>query len=176
MGGFYKLRYKKVILIIPSYASGENMLPLEPYSGIGYIAESLKRSGIDYEFVDMRLGHGRRRLKDKLNAFQPDLVGVSMMTFLHKNTYDLIRMIKETRPKTHIVAGGPHVSTLREAILNDVEAIDYGIVLEGEEALVELCRGDDLPAIKGLIYRDKSRATYTGDRPYLANLDEVPFP
>lgn len=176
MGGFSNLRYRKALLVIPSYPSGENALPLEPYSGIGYIAESLKVSGIDYEFVDMRLDQGHGRLKDRLNTFQPDLVGVSMMTFLHKNIYDLIRMIKQTRPEADVVAGGPHLSTLREAVLNDLESLDYGIVLEGEETLVELCRGDEPSAIKGLIYRENGRAAYTGDRPYLSNLDEVPFP
>lgn len=170
------MRYKRVLLIIPCYPSGQNVLPLEPYIGIGYIAESLQREGIDCEFVDMRFNYSGQRLKNKLNVFQPDLVGLSMMTFLHRKTYDLIRMIKKVMPEVDVVVGGPHVSTLREAVLDDLEAIRYGIVLEGEEAIVELCRGEELSTIQGLIYRNNGQVIYTGDRECLADLDEIPFP
>lgn len=99
------------------------------------------------------------------------------MTFGYKNHYSLIQYVKEIFPKVPIIVGGPHVSTLREQVLEDCAAIDYGAVLEGEETIVELCKGVPLMGVKGLIFReDKGQIMYTGDRPFLKDLDAIEFP
>jgi len=61
--------------------------------------------------------------------------------------------------------------------LEENPAVDYGVVLEGEQTLLELCRGVDPARISGLLYRDDSGAvTYTGDRPFEEQLDSLQFP
>ena len=60
--------------------------------------------------------------------------------------------------------------------MEDCPQIDYAVVLEGEQTLVDLCRGDSLDTIKGLIYRGKKSAIYNGDRPFMKDLDSIPFP
>ena len=81
-------------------------------------------------------------------------------------------------PDVHIVAGGPHISTLREKVFSNCASIDYGITLEGEQTIVELCQEDlALSEIQGLIYRDEDqKVIYTGDRPLCGDLDSLPVP
>ena len=96
---------------------------------------------------------------------------------MYKNTYHLIEAIKEAYPEgLSIVVGGPHVSTLRQEVLKECRAIDFGVVLEGERTLIELCRGVEPGKIKGLIYRNGENVAYNGDREFIANPDSIPFP
>lgn len=169
-----KTRYSKVLLVFPDYKGG-HYGALRPPAGLGYIAETLKTANIDYDIVDMAAGYSTSDLKKKITAFDPDLVGISLMTLMYKRSYEIIDFIKQCNPSLHIIAGGPHISTLRKKVLQDCPSLDYGAVLEGEELILELCRGNELDSIKGLIYRD-SEIVFTGERPFINNLDDIPFP
>lgn len=169
------MRYKKIALISPEYAIGPNALANHPPAGLGYLAEVLESAAIDYIVIDQRLGYGNQAVLSKIAKYRPDLVGVSMMTYLHQDTYAIINKIKTAYPEVDIVVGGPHVSTLRETVLDECRDITYGVVLEGEETLKELCEGKPLAEIKGLIYRTKNGIVFNGDRPF-QHLDDVVFP
>ncbi len=168
------MRYKRTLLINPPYTG--NRVKVVFCAGLGYIAEILKLSGVEYDVLDMSSGYGYKHLRKRIEVFKPDLIGVSMMTYRYKETYSLIRNIKKDYPEIDIVTGGPHISLFRERVLRDCPEIDYGVVLEGEETIVELCKCNSADSIKGLIYRNKDSIIYNGDRPFINNLDEVPFP
>lgn len=170
------MRFNPVLLILPSYSSSHYASAMRPLAGMGYIAETLRENGIEYDVLDMGLGYSIKHLKKKIATFKPELIGISMMTFMHKDTYRLIHEIRSSFPNVHIVAGGPHISTMREAALKECLDIDYGIVLEGEETIIQLCKGEGLSEIKGLIYREGDNIHYTGDRKFIENLNEVSFP
>lgn len=162
-------------MLIPDYPDSHYFeRPLQ--AGIGYISEILLHHGIENIAVDMRFNHSVKSLNNKITAFKPDLIGVSMMTFKYLHTYNFLWQIKQTFPDIPIVVGGAHLSTLREKVLEECEAVDFGIVLEGEETILELCEGIEPDKIKGLIYREDGKAIYTGDRPFLKDLDSIPFP
>jgi radical SAM superfamily enzyme YgiQ (UPF0313 family) len=169
------IRFDRVLFVFPQYKHTQ-FGATHPPVGLGYLSEFLSVNGIENDVVDMRLDPSIDRLKAKIRAFQPNLVGVSMMTLLHRHTYDLMEDIKKTFPHLFIVAGGPHISTFREAALNQCRAVDFGVTLEGEQTLLELCREVNLPDIKGLIYRYDDQIIYTGPRPFIAELDTIPFP
>jgi len=170
------MRYKKVLLINPP-VPGAYMGPIRPPIGLGYLAQNLSLHGVDYDILDMTLGYKLKDLLKRISSFSPDLIGVTMWTYMYKNTYGLIEAIKKAFPKgLSIVIGGPHISTLRGEVLKECKAIDFGVVLEGEAALLELCQGKELQGIKGLMYRDGERIIYTGDREFITDLDSIPFP
>lgn len=168
------MRFNRVLLVNPEY---KGHYPAFLPAGLGYIAESLASAGIDYDFFDMNLERNLNKLKYKIKHLNPDLIGVQVMSYRYLFTYNLIRWIKKVFPHVKIVVGGHHVSSVRQTALNDNEAIDYGIVLEGEEAIVELCQ-DKIPVsnIKGLLYRENENVIYNGDRLFCRNLDLMPFP
>lgn len=150
---------------------------MTPPIGLGYLAESLREHHIDYDVLDMNLGYGMRHLRRKLEQFQPDLLGMSMITRNYRGFYSTLEKIKEYSPSLKIVAGGPHVTVFRNNVLEECQAIDYGITREGEQALVELCRGEtEYPSTEGLLYREDGQVLYAGDREFATDLDSIPWP
>lgn len=169
--------FKKVLLINPP--SSAFLGSSRPSLGLAYLGEVLQDNSFEYDVLDMRLYKEKRainELRDKLSYFDPDLIGFSLYSFEFIKTYELIKRVKSLYPNKSIIVGGPHISTLREEVLNDCASIDYGVVQEGEYSLIELCQGRPFNEIKGLIHREGEHVVYNGDRDYILDLDELPFP
>jgi radical SAM superfamily enzyme YgiQ (UPF0313 family) len=166
---------KKILLVQPNMHA--EWKGLTPHVGQGYLAQTLQDNGIDYDVLDMNLGYDRAHLHRKIKEFQPDLVGLSLVSMEYKDRYRMITEIKAADQTIKVVVGGPHVTILKEQVLRDCPAIDYGITFEGEQTLLELCSGT-LPdnRIQGLLIRDHEQITYTGDRGFQENLDLLPWP
>ena len=166
-------RYERVLLINPPYPGSMERGALR--AGLGYVAEALEQAGIEYEVLDMDLGYGLSDLKRRIKTFSPTLVGVSIMTYKYSQTYDLLHFIKNVA-NVPIVVGGPHICALEDKVLQECLSVDFGIVGEGEEALVELCRGSDLDKIQGLVYRHNGDIMSGNERGFITNLDAIPYP
>jgi len=169
------MRYKRILLVFPEYKHthfGAN----HPPAGLGYLSEALRENNIEHDVVDMRLNPGRNHLMGKIREFKPDLIGISLMTLLYSQNYALLDDIKHDFPRIAIAAGGPHISTFREKALIQCPSLDYGVTLEGEMTLLELCLGKDLGTIKGLLYRKDEEVVYTGPRDFIADLNRLSFP
>ncbi|MCK5601427.1 radical SAM protein [Candidatus Pacearchaeota archaeon] len=169
------MRFKRVLLVNPAHHA--EWRGLTPHIGQAYLAETLHNNGIEYDILDMNLGYGLKHLHQKLNHFQPDLVGMSLISMDYKRLYSLLGEIKNQDIKIRTVVGGPHVTILKEQVLRECPSIDYGITYEGEGALVELCRDEVAEGkIKGLLYRNDGDIMYSGDRGFIADLDQIPWP
>lgn len=169
------MRYKRTLLLNPYYPH-TRFGAFRPPAGLGYIAEALKRQNIEYEVFDMALGYHKKDLARQIKKFSPDLIAATMMTYMYKNTYNILSGIKENFPDIKIAVGGPHVSASKGAVLNECGAVDYGIVCEGEKTIIELCRDKNIDVMKGLLYRDGSAVRYNGDRVFEYDLDALHFP
>ncbi len=170
------MRYTRVTLVYPPHTES-HWGAIRPPIGLGYLSEMLQLQGIEHQIVDMSLGYSIPRVQQKIAAFETDLVGVSMTSLFHQSVYDMLSTFKSHFPDIPIIAGGPHLSTLREQVLAECAAIDYGTTLEGEDSLIELCQGLPVEQIKGLFFRSSPEdIVYTGDRPFIMELDQLPFP
>ncbi|PIU42087.1 MAG: hypothetical protein COS99_02075 [Candidatus Omnitrophica bacterium CG07_land_8_20_14_0_80_42_15] len=169
------MRFSKVLLINP-FIYRSYMGPIRPSAGLGYLAEYLSANNIQYEVLDMNLGYGLRYLWKKIEQQKPDLIGLTVWTYRYKNTYALIELIKKRYPDLSVAAGGPHISSLRIEAFKECKGIDFGITLEGEKTIIELCQGKPFHEIKGLIYHKDNELVYTGDREFIIDLDSIPFP
>ena len=169
------MRFKKVLLVNPSH--DVEWPGLTPPIGLGYLSEALKDNGIDHDVLDMNLGYGFKHLRKKLDNFQPDLVGMSMITRNYRGFYRTLEEIRQYNSQIKIVAGGPHVTINKEKVLQECPAINYGITREGEITLVELCQDKMAEEnIKGLLYRKNTDIAYTGDREFISDLDGISWP
>ena len=168
--------FRRVSLIYPpSFES--HWGAIRPPVGLGYLSETLLQQGVEHQVIDMGLGYSVKQVRKRIAAFHTDLIGVSMTSLFHQAVYDIVHALKRQFPTIPIVAGGPHLSTLRQQVLADCTAIDYGVTLEGEEALCELCQGKPIPEIEGLLHRTSANdVAYTGDRKFIMDLDRLPFP
>lgn len=171
------MKFNKLLFVIPR--SDAEWRGIRPSLGLGYLAEALVDSGIQYDILDMNLGYKFRNLSEKIDEFCPDLIGVPLISLQYLKFYQLLTQIKKSYQQVKLVVGGPHVTILKEKVLQDCPAIDYGVTFEGEEPLIELCRGEKkVSEIRSLLYRDDGNHTihYSGDRDPIRDLDRLSFP
>ena len=108
-------------------------------------------------------------------------IGVSCM-FSHEwpLSKELLGLIRGRFPNAILIVGGEHVTAATETSLRECPAIDYAVLGEGEETLVELLnslqRGEDPSAVPGLFFLRNGRAIQTGHRERLRNIDAIPRP
>ena len=75
-----------------------------------------------------------------MREIQPDVVGLSVMTFQRRTAFDIARQIRSLRPRALIVAGGYDPSLAPDAY-EACEAVEYLVRGEGEHTFCELLRG-----------------------------------
>jgi len=100
-----------------------------------------------------------------MRAFEPDVVGLSIMTFQRRTAFRLVRLLREVKPTIRVVAGGYDPSLAPEAYEDPVCGIDYLVRGEGESTLRALLAALDADAgvsgIAGLSYRRRAGEPFT---------------
>jgi len=149
--------------------------------GLCYIAAALQKQGCEVKIYDCETQTPFREenlLRDS-KAFDPVWVGIYTMTWTFRQASALVEMLKPILPETKFVAGGPNVSSFGSETL-EYSNFDYAVFGEGEETAVELCKvfkKEIHPEhSKGLIYRDGSKIIKNEPRPFINDLDGLPFP
>ena len=91
-----------------------------------------------------------------MREHQPDVVGMSVMTFQRATAFKIARLVKHLRPATRIVVGGYDPSLAPEAY-ESCEDVDFLVRGEGEQTFCDLLRaletGAPLTSIAGLSLR-----------------------
>ncbi len=118
------------------------------------------------------------KIDSYLAAEQPDFIGFSTTTSSFLDGIRLAKRAKEVLPSVKVIFGGVHMSALREQLVREYPVIDFGIVGEGEETLLELMEsnGEGFNAIEGLIFRKHDDVIFNGFRKKLIDMDTLPFP
>ena len=151
-----------------------------PPVGLAYIAAVLQQNGIEVKIVDAKsLNIPPVVVAERVEEEEPELVGVTVFTSNLKGALETCREIKEHCPYTNIVVGGPHIHPLhREVIERDY--IDFCVRGEGEITMLELAKaissGADLEQVTGITFKDGEDIIVTPDRPFISDLDSLPFP
>ncbi len=119
----------------------------------------------------------------EVKSWHPDIVGFSMLTPAAPKGYQAAKMLKEELgDDLPVFAGGVHVTPMyEEALSNNIDVVVLG---EGELTTAEFINvvekhgldKEKLRNIKGLAFRDNSRIITTGLRPFIRNLDSLPWP
>ena len=111
-------------------------------------------------------------------AQSPKYICITTLTPRFPTVVRMSQEIKRLDSTVTIIVGGPHVTGCPQTALYD--SISYGIVGEGEEALLELLdtleAGRDPSHVGNLIYRDDTSTKVNKMRPFVKTLDELPFP
>jgi radical SAM superfamily enzyme YgiQ (UPF0313 family) len=109
----------------------------------------------------------------------PDVIGFTSLTPRIPIIWGIARACKHIRKDVKIVIGGSHVSGDPKSVFYEL-SIDYAIAGEGEEALLDLLnfleKGKEVKDINNLAYRTKTSVIVNPTRPFIKNLDELPFP
>lgn len=179
---------KVQLVYVPKYRKpwyGKMLIGTNIPLGILYLAAYLREKQPDLvlDVVDGTVASYRDTLS-RILSFAPDILCLSYTTVVAMSAYRLIGEVKARLPKVCVIVGGPHATALPEEALLRAPADIVGIG-EGEVTLNEIvallsAKGgpdrDSLAEIKGIAFKDDDRIVITGPRPYLHDLDSIPWP
>jgi anaerobic magnesium-protoporphyrin IX monomethyl ester cyclase len=123
----------------------------------------------------------RATIERLVRELQPDVVGLSVMTFQRKTALRVIELVRALRPGVRIVVGGYDPSLATEAYMKDGTGVDFIVRGEGDVTFRELLRaienGSGFTGILGLTYRDSGSWRQNPARPvHSLDGDEVRLP
>lgn len=151
----------KELLVIP---------PLPP-TDLMYLASVAEKEGFEAKICDYSQGGD---LVEDLKEFKPDYLVVNVATPTLEHDLDALKIAKDILPNVVTIAKGAIFLTKSEDILKNHEALDIVIFGEAEDTLKEILQGVEKPL--GIYYREDGQIKFSGVRPFIDNLDEIPFP
>lgn len=187
----------KVLLINPpqTFYPGSDQpagnLPL----GLMYIAAVLEQNGYKTEILDafmtddafvkngktLRVGMSYEQIKAQISSRKPDIVGIAgPFTCQIEHSLKVSSITKEVNPDILTVVGGPHATVVPKGFLEEAKNVDIAVTGEGEYAMREIAQyfegKKQLSEILGIAYRKSGEVKVNAQRPFNANLDELPYP
>lgn len=152
--------------------------------GLGYIAACLLQRGHMVRVLDAKNDVVTDDvLRRHLLEFEPELFGVTAMTHEIHAAAEACAIAKRVSPGIWTVVGGPHSTALPERTLEEFSSVDIAVAGEGEITMTELAEAkasgavpSDLENVLGIAFRLGDRVVRTGKRPWMKNLDDLPFP
>ena len=123
--------------------------------------------------------HARETVVQLLHDFDPQVVGLSVMTFQRRTAQRIVNLARELKPGLKIVVGGYDPSLAPEAY--EATGVDYIVRGEGEVTFRELLRalesGAGCESIRGLSHRQGESWLHNPARPvHRLEDDEIRLP
>lgn len=174
----------KILLIHPPAGISTNEISLPLYTapplGLAYIAAVLEKNGIDVSILD---GYQLKCTKEMLSRFvnkeRPDIIGITALTPFIKDALEVAKISKDVLPNVKVVIGGPHATALPHEVASN-PYVDFACYGEGEYTMLELTKtisnGKDFGDIKGIAYKKNATVVINPPRPFIEDLDSLPFP
>jgi len=165
------MSFSKILLVMPSGRHGLgyslDFIPI----GLEYLAAYIEEQVSEVNIIDLKMEH--RPIDFFLRRFKPDLVGISMCATEHSVGLAIAKKAKHLGMATAV--GNYHPTGLFHYFASHPD-IDFVIRGEGEETFLELiCKGH-AQGVQGVSYMNKNEVIHNADRPFLKDLDLIPFP
>lgn len=176
----------KVLLLSPlyldTYGDFKNAAGRYFPLGLGYIASYLiKYGGHEVQIYEPEAqGLTIRSIAKIIETSNPDIVGITCSTANFTRAIELSKLCR-SNSKAKVILGGVHVSAIPEFVMSEnSDWIDCVVVSEGEVTMLELVeaymRNSGLESIKGIVYKKQDKIFRNESRPYIEDLDTIPFP
>ena len=149
------------------------VIPPLPPTDLMYLAAVAEKAGLDAKINDYsQNGDYEADLKE----FNPDYLVVNIATPTLEHDLDAVKKAKEICPNVITIAKGAAFLTLAERIIKEHNELDFGILGEAENTLKEILEEKPKAEILGLYYKENDEVKFTGNRPFIEDLDSLPFP
>lgn len=170
-----------ITLVNPPYPVGSHKHPPFTPLGLGYLASVLEKNGYEIKVIDCQASDiDYSVFRKKISKTKIDILGITSTTLTYKSALKIASITKEVWPKCIILLGGPHVTFWDKEALQECQEIDVIVRKEGEITFLELVKkiesGRDYSDVLGTTLRKKEKIIKNSDRPYIENLDDLPFP
>jgi len=173
------LTIKRIALVRPGDYPEGLIVPLALIYLTSYLREKIP--GVECIVIDAPLDDlDDREVARRVNDFNPDLVGLTGLTYHTPYVKSVAREIKKLLPEVPIVAGGAGVSSDPADVLQE-KAIDFGVLGEGEDVFFALIKileaGKDHNELSSVAYRNADgKVVWNKDHPLIQDPDSIPFP
>lgn len=149
------------------------VIPPLPPTDLMYLAAVAEKAGLEAKINDYsQNGDYEADLKE----FNPDYLVVNIATPTLEHDLDAVKKAKEICPNVVTIAKGAAFLTLADRIIKEHNELDFGILGEAENTLKEILEGKPKAEISGLYYKENDEVKFTGNRPFIEDLDSLPFP
>ena len=170
-----------VTLVNPPYPSNAHQHPPFTPLGLGYLAAVLEKNNFEVDVIDCQaLGISYGEFKTELGKRKPDVVGMTSTTLTYKSALEIAKITKQVHPNCLTVLGGVHVTFWDENALKECPSLDLVVRKEGEITFLELVQrleaNKSFTDLIGITCRDGDGFIRNPDRPYIEDLDSLPFP
>lgn len=168
---------KMKAVIVDSTKSGIATIPA---LGVLYVASMMEDAGNDVKIVLRSLLDDVEKIGETVAGEDPGLIGISCLHTANMKTIPEIAKSIRNRTDAPIMVGGTHPTIMYEEVLTKIPEIDFVVRGEAELTAVELAKalenGNSPSGVKGIAYRDNGNIMVTEKRPYIADIDTIPFP
>jgi anaerobic magnesium-protoporphyrin IX monomethyl ester cyclase len=153
-----------------------------PPLGLAYVGAALEKADFQVQILDnYNLRKPIEEVKKEVLRLEPEIVGITCGSVTYRPCIETAKAVKEALPSCKIVVGGWQPTYMPESLLRHQE-IDYLVMGEGEQAMVELAgsitKGGDKPdvaRISGVAYRHNGETVKVAST-LIEDLDQIPFP
>lgn len=149
-----------------------------PPLGIAYIASSLEAAGHTVDLIDaIALELSKEQVRARIRNFAPEIVGVTAMTPTIRGALEAAQLAKDEGALT--VVGGVHMSIYPRETLRYPQ-VDFGIIGEGEHAMVALCNAlasdGTFGSIPGVCFKKPGGEVVVGLPQIVDDVTSLPWP
>lgn len=149
------------------------------------IAGYLRKHNIEVDIIDFKTSpyeHFNKtdivnKIIKRIKENKPKIIGITSLSPDVKDVLDMSKSIKQ-ECEVIIVVGGVHATVCPHDFIYKNSPIDYAVIGEGEETMLELIQKisshEEISQIKGISYFKEKMIT-TESRPHISNLDNLPF-
>lgn len=176
----------EILCVVPPFNYGrlDAVGPKCPNLGLGIIAAVIEKLGYDVKILDcFGLELTEKQVAEELERHKPKLVLLGAVTANFRLAMSILKKAREINHAVINIIGGPHVTVNPESAFEESGVVDYAVINEAEETIVELLghiykkSATPLSEIKGIMYLDSGKnKVRTAERPVVKNLDALPMP
>ena len=110
-----------------------------PPLGLMYLAAPLVKAGHNVRIIDgFTLQLTQDETVREVEAFEPDLIGITLYSPFLKQVYELSRKLKE-RLSVPIIVGGGHPTAMPKEVLQEFNEVDFVMKGWGEFSIADFC-------------------------------------
>lgn len=168
--------YKRLLLIYPPFTTPAlvEFAPIGICQLAAYVRQELPDTAI--RILDYTNTHySEAAYRTILREFEPDLVGISIITLNAPGGFMLSKLTRKALPHVPIIMGGVH------SMHKPWECFEHGATYlsrgDGEPLLVEAMRDGFSSKIRGLAWvNHHATITYASPRPQTLDITTLPFP
>ncbi|MAF42779.1 MAG: B12-binding domain-containing radical SAM protein [Parcubacteria group bacterium] len=146
-----------------------------PPFGLALLAAISREKGFSVSILDFNaLQVGLDKFEEHLPDSPPKFIGITATTLLINNALEISKIVRKKYPNTKIIFGGVHTTVMPREILAKKE-VDYIVMREGENSLIELLSGKNPEEINGIGFKRDGKLIINEPQPIIPDLNIFPF-